>query len=169
MSEPRSAAAMGAEFPYQLSTLCYIEVRADGSVTQGADTAAYQRALAGESRLFAVWPCNWRSDLFVFDDLDQYARGIGLIHDETRTGLADHEHQMRWKKSPYETKPNASYISIELEFDCGCEIKDLHAFAEQMRQQRGWDIATSSGWGSRRDSGGSSYNVRVRRKSLAQD
>ena len=37
-------------------------------MTQGADTAAYQRALAGESRLFAVWPGNWRSDLFAIDE-----------------------------------------------------------------------------------------------------
>jgi len=138
-------------------------------VTQGADTAAYQRALAGESRLFAVWPGNWRSDLFAIDDLDQYARGIGLIHDQTRTGLADHDHQIRWEISPYETKPNASHVSIALEFDCGCEIKDLRAFAEQVRQQKGWDVATSSGWGSHRDSSGSSYNVRIRRKSLTQD
>ncbi|RSM60067.1 hypothetical protein DMB66_25620 [Actinoplanes sp. ATCC 53533] len=44
--------------------------------------------MAGTSRLFAVWPGDYSSDLFVIDDLDAYARAVGLIHDETRTGLA---------------------------------------------------------------------------------
>src|SRR5258705_11560759 len=155
---------MGAEFPYRLGTMWYIEVGSDGSVSQGADAAAYQRALAGESRLFAVWPGNWRSDLFVIDDLDQYARGIGLIHDEARIGLADHDHQVRWVVSAYETNPNASYISIDVWLDCGCQIRELRSFAEQMRQQKGWDIATSGGW----SGAGPRYTVRARRKSLNQ-
>ena len=37
MAKPRSAGAMGAEFPYLLGTMCYIEVAGDGSVSQGAD------------------------------------------------------------------------------------------------------------------------------------
>jgi hypothetical protein len=43
-------------------------------------------AKVGQSRLFAVWPGNYRSDLFVVDDLDEYARANGLIHDQERTG-----------------------------------------------------------------------------------
>src|SRR5690242_17723018 len=85
MAEPRSAGALGTEFPYRLGTMCYIEVAADGTVYQGADEAAYHRALVGQSRLFAVWPGNYRSDLFAIDDLDQYARGMGWVHDEVRT------------------------------------------------------------------------------------
>ncbi|WP_430495958.1 hypothetical protein ACQRWP_16900 [Micromonospora trifolii] len=34
---------------------------------------AYERAVAGTSRLFAVWPGNYSSDLFAIDDLDAYA------------------------------------------------------------------------------------------------
>ncbi|MGK4581838.1 hypothetical protein [Kitasatospora sp. HPMI-4] len=54
---------------------------------------------------------------------------------------------MRWKLSPYEAKPSASYVSIELELDCDCTIEDLRTFASQMRDQHGWDIAISGGWG----------------------
>ncbi|WNM29206.1 hypothetical protein RKE30_01690 [Streptomyces sp. Li-HN-5-11] len=84
--EPRSAAAAGKDFPYTLDTTCYIEVHKDGRVTQGAGTDAHQRAVAGASRLFAVWPGQWRSDLFAIDDLDEFARAHGIVHDEERTG-----------------------------------------------------------------------------------
>lgn len=162
MQEPRSAGAMGAEFPYTLKTLCYLEVSADGSVHWGRDTETYNRALTGQSRLFAVWPGEWSSHLFVIDDLDQYARAFGIIHDEERTGLAEHEHQVRWSVHPSEEKPNGSYITIDVRLDCGCKIRDLGTFASQMRQQKGWDIATTGGWGG----GGETYYMRARRKSL---
>ena len=160
--EPRSAAASGMDFPYRMPTTCYIEVHQDGKVTQGAGPHAYERARSGESRLFAVWPGQWRSDLFVIDDLDEYARAIGMIHDQRRTGLADHNHKVRWAISPYEKKPDGLWITIDVWLDCGCTIRDLEAFAAQMRKQRGWEIAKTGGWGS----GGGSYHMRARRKSL---
>ena len=166
MQEPKSAGAMGSEFPYALQTMCYIEVAADGSVRWGSDAKTYARVLAGESRLYAVWPGQWSSHLFVIDDLDQYARALGLVHDETRTGLADHEHQVRWSISKYENKPNGSYVSISVQLDCGCEIRDLKSFASQMQKQKGWDIATTGGWGHSTSENGTTYSMRARRKSL---
>jgi hypothetical protein len=146
--------------------MCYIEVASDGKVSFGKDSGSYQRALAGESRMYAVWPGQWSSDLFVIDDLDHYARAFGIVHDVERTGLAEHEHKVNWSISPYEDKPRASYISIEFKLDCGCKIRDLGSFARHMRQQKGWDIATSGGWGSSTSDGVSKYSLRVRRKSL---
>jgi hypothetical protein len=157
---------MGKDFPYTQSTLCYIEIAEDGTVTHGTDASTYKRARSGKSRLFAVWPGQWSSHLFAIDDLDEYARALGLIHDKDRTGLAEHEHLVRWKLSPYEAKPNASYVTIELELDCDCAIKDLRIFAGQMRDQRGWDISTTGGWGSSTHQGRTTYSLRVRRKSL---
>lgn len=142
--------------------MCYIEVHRDGEVTHGTDGGTYERALSGESRLFAVWPGQWRSNLFVIDDLDEYARALDIIHDQERTGLAAHDHDARWTLSPYEENPNGSYIRINVWLDCGCTIRDLDVFAAQMRKQRGWDIAKSGGWGS----GGGSYSMRARRRSL---
>jgi len=161
--EPRNAAATGVDFPYRSSTTCYIEVHKNGEVTQGADCATYERVRSGESRLFAVWPGQRRSDLFVIDDLDEYARALGILHDQNRTGLAEHNHKVRWAVSPYEKKPDGVYIGIYVWLDCGCTIRDLDAFAAQMRNQRGWDIATSGSWGS----GGGSYSMRARRRSLS--
>lgn len=53
MQEPRSAGALGTEFPYALGTTCYIEVSRDGSVRWGNDAGTYERALAGDVRLYA--------------------------------------------------------------------------------------------------------------------
>lgn len=168
MQQPRSASALGADFPYTLQTMCYIEIGAAGDVKFGRDAGTYERARSGAVRLFAVWPGQWRSDLFAIDDLDEYARAFGLVHDPTRTGLADHEHDIRWSISAHEDKPNGTYISIELRLDCGCRILDLDAFAKQMREQRGWDIATTTGWGSSGslDDVHRTYHLRARRKSL---
>ena len=158
---------MGAEFPYRLATMCYIELAKDGTVSWGNDEESYRRALTGESTLYAVWPGQWSSHLFVIDDLDQYARGMGIKHDEERTGLADHRHELDWSISPYEPKPEGTYITVDVRLTCGCEIKDLRAFATQMRAQRGWNIATSGGWGSHGVGGnGRTYSLRVRRRSL---
>ncbi|MBV8933657.1 MAG: hypothetical protein JOZ47_04185 [Kutzneria sp.] len=165
MQEPRNAAS--ADFPYTLSTVCYIEVSSGGTVTFGRDAGTYERARSGASRLYAVWPGQYRSDLFVIDDLDDYARAFGIVHDERRTGLADHEHRVRWSISPYETNPNGSYVSVEVRFDCGCEIKDLAAFAKHMREQKGWAVATSTGFsGGWSQDDGHRFSVRVRRTSL---
>lgn len=164
MHEARSAGALGADFPYTLATMCYIAVDRDGGVRWGIDADTYERARAGDARLYAVWPGQWSSHLFVIDDLDEYARAFGIVHDPVRTGLADHEHQVRWEVSSYERNPNGSYITIDVWLDCGCEVRDLQSFAKQMREQKGWDIATTSGWGS----GGGRYSMRARRKSLMQ-
>jgi hypothetical protein len=160
---------LGTEFPYTLETVCYIGVTDRGSVSWGRDTETYERALAGDVRLYAVWPGKWSSHLFVIDDLDQYARAFGIVHDPVRTGLADHEHQVRWAVSSHETRPNGAYISIDVSLDCDCEIRDLEAFARVMQQQAGWDVATTSGWGSSGAPGGKRrYYMRVRRKSLSE-
>jgi hypothetical protein len=95
-------------------------VHDDGTVSQGADADAYRRAVDGKSRLFAVWPGQWSSDLFAIDDLDVYARAVGLVHDVEQTGLAEHDHQVRWRPSAYESNPQGSYISIDVFLDCGC-------------------------------------------------
>lgn len=99
----------------------------------------------------------------MIDDLDEYARAHGLLHDQERTGLADHEHTARWELDPSEQRPMSSYITIRVFLDCGCTVRDLDAFARQMRAQQGWEIATSGSWGGSSTSG--TY-MRARRKSL---
>lgn len=166
--EPRSAAAVGKDFPYTARTTCYIEVHKDGSVTHGGGRAAYDRALADQSRLFAVWPGEWSSDLFVIDDLDEYAKAHGIMHDQERTGLTEHVHDVQWEKESHgNDNPRSPYVTIRVSLSCGCSIRSLGAFAAQLKEQRGWDVAKTGGWGSSSGPEGKTYSLRVRRRSLA--
>lgn len=55
----------------------------DGAVTQlstvGEKRSAYINAQAGISKIFAVWPGRWRSDLFIIDDLDAFSEKQSLF------------------------------------------------------------------------------------------
>jgi hypothetical protein len=75
---------------------------------------------------------------------------------------------VKWALSPYSNdNPRSQYIHIEVELECGCTIRELDAFAKQMREQRGWHIATSGGWGSSAPAGGAvTYSLRARRSTL---
>lgn len=74
-------------FPYTNKKLCYIEVGKDGSVLdiphknksdRSYVSESYRRALSGESAIYAVWPGDWSSDLFMIDDLDAFAKAFQL-------------------------------------------------------------------------------------------
>lgn len=75
-------------FPYGVSTVCYFEVDKNGNVSQvyhknKSDRAkvleAYQRVMNKTTTLYAVWPGNWSSDLFIIDDLDAFAKAFTFI------------------------------------------------------------------------------------------
>jgi hypothetical protein len=75
-------------FPYRESTICYFEVDKNGNVSQvphknKSDRAkvleVYQRAVDNTITLYAVWPGNWSSDLFIIDDLNAFANELGLF------------------------------------------------------------------------------------------
>ncbi|SKR42342.1 Uncharacterised protein [Mycobacteroides abscessus subsp. abscessus] len=61
--------------------LCYFELR-NGEVISPEGRAAVRdavrRAYAGESMLFCAWPGQWRTDLFVIDDLEKAAKALGV-------------------------------------------------------------------------------------------
>lgn len=69
-------------FPYRMKTVCYFEVFPDGKIEQlqtaGEKLDAYCRAKDGESNIYAVWPGQWRSDLFTIDDLDAFEKEQNL-------------------------------------------------------------------------------------------
>ena len=75
-------------FPYKMSTICYFEVDKDGNVSQVPHKTksdrvklleVYQRAINKTITLYAVWPGNWSSDLFIIDDLDTFAKDFDLF------------------------------------------------------------------------------------------
>ena len=60
-----------------------LEVSPDGAVTQLSTIcekrSAYINAQAGISKILAVWPGRWRSDLFIIDDLDAFSEKQSLF------------------------------------------------------------------------------------------
>lgn len=80
MSEPRKASE--APFPYGYpGMVCYIEQTIDGGALRqcsgrGEIRQAVRRARLGESRLFAVWPGQYSSDLFEIDELEHLAEKV---------------------------------------------------------------------------------------------
>lgn len=156
-------------FPYEQATVCYLEVDGHGVVTSPPEPHVSDRVRSGESRLYAVWPGHYRSDLFLIDDIDEYEKALGLQPAPERTGLQEHEHRLDWRISPAETQPEAAYVEVEATLTCGCEIRDLRTFAEHLRAQRGWHVTVTGGLRSSTSAaapGRRTYTFRARRRSL---
>ena len=71
-------------FPYDSKLVCYIELTKDGKMEQVQNYVAekrevYSRVKSGKSKLYAVWPGQWRSDLFEIDDIDAYGKAYKVI------------------------------------------------------------------------------------------
>jgi hypothetical protein len=65
---PRSAAAVEG-FPYGWPGLvCYFDAEHRQAHTRDDLRGMVSRALAGQTTIYAVWPGEYRSDLFVIDD-----------------------------------------------------------------------------------------------------
>lgn len=109
----------------------------DGSVTHGSDRAAYERAVAGESTLYAVWPGEWSSRLLVIGDLDEYAKAHGIKHDVQWTGLTEHVHQ---SGGPSRTTSGFRAARASATRRGGLRVQD-----RQSRRIRRTDVARSSG------------------------
>ena len=81
---PRMRSAKETDgFPYDSNRICYIELFATGEIKQLTTyhdkIEGYVHAQSGISKLFAVWPGHWRSDLFIIDDLEAFRIGQRLI------------------------------------------------------------------------------------------
>lgn len=70
-------------FPYGSNRVCYIELFATGEIKQLATYRdkidGYVHAKSGISKLFAVCPGHWHSDLFIIDDLETFRIGQRFI------------------------------------------------------------------------------------------
>lgn len=78
----RSAKEAGC-FPYASKLVCFMELQPDGTLTQlvtkQQKLTAYFNADVGKSKIVAVWPGRWRSDLFIIDDLEAFCEQQKLI------------------------------------------------------------------------------------------
>lgn len=149
-------------FPYDLKTTCYILVYKNAEVVHIQHTKtelakAYEEANSGKAVLYAVWPGNWRSDLFVIDDLNVFADAVGIPRKD------EHRHIIEWKISERDDGVSR-YASVDCKFKCGCSFlkMGIKKFANDMKEQKGWVVATSTWYGSH----GDEFTVPVTRASL---
>ena len=71
-------------FPYTPKTVCFFEVWGNGEIMQVERTKkdmikTYERVKSGETKLYAVWPGKWSSDLFIIDDVEIWAEKNKII------------------------------------------------------------------------------------------
>lgn len=170
----RSAKEAGRSFPYDMDTMCYMEVLSDATVTNTQHKMVrdreglqevYERVKTGASKLYAAWPGNYSTDLFEIDDLEAFAKAFGLD-----TGAPKHIHSFTWKKADYQFN-EGSFVSIEVRFACGCyqqEQIDIREFAGFANHHLGWEVVTGTAHGTQDKRGNRkpySY-MRVRAKYL---
>lgn len=129
-------------FPYSSKIICYIEVDNGGKVTQVSNnfagiSAAYHNAVNKKSRIYAVCPGNYRSDLFEIDDLDALADAFGVPRPD------EHVHKLTWTLSPF-NDGKSLYADVYVTFECGCSLdsNNIKKFANDMKAQKEWDVAT---------------------------
>ena len=149
-------------FPYDSKTTCYILVDKSGNVTQVSHIMrelqeAYNAVLEDRAVLYAVWPGRWSSDLFVVDDLNAFADAVGIQRED------EHIHDLEWEISRIDDG-SSRYAWVECKFNCGCSLMKMgiKKFANDMLKQKGWNVATSKGYGGH----GNVYTVSVNRSSL---
>ena len=148
-------------FHDRLGTVCYILKHSNGALEQLSHDSAelrrgYEAAIAGDAEIYAVWPGNWRSDLFIVDDLNEFAEALNLIP-------SSHIHDVEWQLDSSDDG-SSRYASVRCRLKCGCDLHKLGIarFSDDMREQRGWDVVRSRGL-----SGSSeSYYIRVVRRTL---
>lgn len=139
-------------FPYNLSTMCYILVSSSGSVEQITHTTpeytkAYNAVKSGTGSLYAVWPGNWRSDLFIIDDIERFGDAVGVVRSRSRRCLPD---VVNWEFSKLD-KPRENYALVDIFFSPEYNVVDIicnhgiRSIAADLEEQMGWDVATSKG------------------------
>ncbi len=150
------------DFPYDVKTTCYILVYPDGAVkhiqyTKTDLAEAYSSVCSGKAALYAVWPGKWRSDLFVIDDLNAFADAVGLPRED------NHVHKLEWEINKFDDGVSR-YANVNCKFKCSCSFSKMgiKKLAMDMKNQKGWVVATSTGYGYH----GEEFTISVTRASL---
>lgn len=77
-------------------------------------------------------------------------------------------HEVRWFEDPHAAvrAPGSPWVGICVQLGCDCAIESVRTFADEMRAQHGWTIATSVGWGRSGTDEGWTYSFTALRRSL---
>lgn len=128
--DPTIRSSLDTTFPHCWDRkLCYIELR-DGTLSQPSARSeireAVRRAHHGESQLYCAWPGQWRTDLFVIDDLDKAAEALGVDLNkkpvpEWTPPTPEEEAKSRWRGIHIRATYGESAETIAKVFKCTAE------------------------------------------------
>lgn len=164
----RSAKACD-NFPYRSKQICYFQVDKNGEVSQlqpniSEMETAYQSASLGNTTIYAVQPGDYKSDLFIIDDINILADAFGVDRPDS------HIHDITWCISSCDDG-KSRYADIQFKFNCGCKLNEnnIRKFANDMRKQMGWNVAVTTGFGYHSSKENDTiYSISVLRKSLTK-
>lgn len=160
-------------FPYSLTTICYILVDDSGKVESVNNSIeskqdAYNKVKSGEATLYAVWPGQWRSDLFIIDDINKFAASVGIVRDDLDIELPE----MVWRYCPYcNDNLRSSYVKIDIKLE-GYNGQGYKLVGEigwrqlvnMLETKFGWKIAVSKLY----SSSGNTISIDVLKSTLGQ-
>lgn len=150
-------------FPYMSATVCYIEVKPDGTTNQVNRSElkeVYERVSNGESKLYCAWPGNYRTDLFEIDDMADFADAFGF----ERAGACIHN--LVWELDDYDDGRSVS-AKVSIRLKCGCDLGHIRAFAPFAKKYLDWDVAVTRGSSSRgTDNYNTIHTIHVKRSSM---
>ena len=153
-------------FPYNSKHNCYLMIDEDGKLEQinyGKSEIEKMYLVAKQEKkdIFIVWPGQYRSDLFIVDDLNAFADAFGIERNDS------HKHRISWSLANSDDG-KSQYATVQVEFKCGCKIdlNNIRKIALDFDRQFGWDVAKTTGFGSGTRNGKTIYSLSVRRKSI---
>ena len=95
------------------------------------------------------------------DQLEERARQV----DQENSGPLACRHALAWER---DDANYSNHMSVRVTFvmTCGCELDTLSAFARWAKQELGWEVRTTSGWGAVTHGDVTRYGCYVSRRSL---
>lgn len=78
-----------------------------------------------------------------------------------------HVHDIEYSLSKFDDG-KSTYAYVNIKFNCGCKLSqnNIKGMAKDLKDQLGWDMTTSTGFGCHISDEVPEYSIRVRRKSM---
>lgn len=138
-------------FNYDYRNICFFEIDSDGDVsvftsdkhsiqrkTPDSIYTAYQRALAGDCKIYIALPQSSHTVIYHIEHLDDLAISLGFPRED------DHIHEIHAKFSEKDDGKD-TYAYLDVEFKCGCTVSsdNIRDIANYLKDRFGWEVVLS--------------------------
>lgn len=139
-------------FNYDYRNLCFFEIDSDGDInifasdkssiqrkTSDSIYTAYQRALAGDCKIYVAFPENTSCTvIYYIEHLDNLAISLGLPRKD------EHIHEIHAKFNEKDDGKD-TYAYVDVEFSCGCTVssQNIRTIANYLKDRYGWEVVIS--------------------------